>query len=172
MNPALADLKDIHLPAASAWWDIAYGWWVLLLLVIVLLVWGLPKLRFWYQSKKTKKILSLSIKTDFQTIRENYDKNKNAHQTLTQLSILLRRVALTVFEEQHTAGLVADDWLAFLDAQWGASKPEFSFAHPDIAGLLTEGAYQRMNQPDSVQDMDTLFEVIEGWLNTVVKYHV
>ncbi len=33
----LAELKDIHLPADISWWPLAPGWWMLMILCIVLL---------------------------------------------------------------------------------------------------------------------------------------
>lgn len=36
-NPALAELRDIHLPDAVSWWPIAWPWWLMLILLIAML---------------------------------------------------------------------------------------------------------------------------------------
>jgi len=38
MNPALAELKDIHLPEDVSWWPLAPGWWILAGLLTLLIV--------------------------------------------------------------------------------------------------------------------------------------
>lgn len=36
-NPALAQLRDIHLPEAVSWWPIAWPWWLMLVLLIAVI---------------------------------------------------------------------------------------------------------------------------------------
>lgn len=38
-NPALEQLRDIHLPQAVHWWPPAPGWWIVAALVLALTIW-------------------------------------------------------------------------------------------------------------------------------------
>ena len=38
-NPALEQLRDIHLPQAVHWWPPAPGWWVVAALILALTIW-------------------------------------------------------------------------------------------------------------------------------------
>ncbi|MGZ4954927.1 MAG: DUF4381 domain-containing protein, partial [Methylobacter sp.] len=98
MNPTLLDLKDIHEPEALGWWPPAIGWWMLAVfipLLIIFLVWLYKRLTRKTAIKTANKLLT-QIKQD-QT-RDNLQK-------LSDLSILVRRVAISVSPRAKTAGL-------------------------------------------------------------------
>ncbi len=170
MNPSLAELKDIHLPAASPWWELAYGWWLLLAFLLVLLFWGVPRLKRWLHVRREKRAVLASVQAGFKALQQDFAEHQNVHQLLAELSILLRRVALTLFEAEQVQGLTGDAWLDFLDKQW-RQKPELSFQSPKIAQLLSEGAY-RPSDNASVEDAQALLALVQQWLDEVVKQHV
>ena len=108
MNP-LDELKDIHLPSTVDWWPLAPGWWVsaVLVLIIVALLWALLRKR-----KQNKQRLNL-VMVPFETLAS--DTSLSSQDWLNELSMLIRRIAISSQGRNDTAGLVGSDWLAYLD---------------------------------------------------------
>ncbi len=105
MNP-LDQMKDIHLPPEVSFWPIAYGWWLLLVAVV------------------------LTIFFTARWIITNRQINKARRQALTELSqltadedwphqlnALLKRTALSYFDNAQVASLHTHQWVEFLCQQ-------------------------------------------------------
>lgn len=150
MEPQQLAIKDIHLPESLGWWPPAIGWWVLALsipLLLVLLVW-LYKRMTRKTAKKTAKKLLLQLKQD-STLE---DKEK-----LSQLSILIRRVAISTSTRAETASLTGAAWLEYLDSSVNGT--------PFTQGqgqYLAEAQYQKTLAADL--DIKQLIELTEDWL--------
>lgn len=176
MSQTLADLKDIHLPAPAPWWALGLGWWLLLVLTIVLLFvffgWLLPKILAWKRTKKSQHALKASIAEHFKHIQQTYAENGDAQACLQSVSTLLRRISLTLFAKQHTAGLIGKSWLTFLDQQWLNDKPQPCFSSPEIAALLSEGTYRPLTKKSHNHDIQALLSITEQWVALVLKQHV
>ncbi|MGZ5011280.1 MAG: DUF4381 domain-containing protein [Methylobacter sp.] len=154
MNPIL-DLKDIHEPEAIGWWPPAIGWWVLALaipLLIIFLVWFYKRLTRKTAIKTANKILA-QIKQD--TSRDN-------HQKLCDLSVLIRRVAISVSPRDKAAGLTGRQWLAFLDR----SVAGLPFSE-GVGQLLADAPY-RKTQPTELE-ISQLVTLCEDWLKAQTK---
>jgi len=107
---ASLDLRDIHAAAVPEFWPLAPGWWLLTMLVLVLLIvssWWLIKI--WRQRRHEARILC-----ELDTLTEN-----SPADAATQISTLLRRVALMRFKRIDVASLSGNDWLGFLDDTGG-----------------------------------------------------
>ncbi|HEY8158730.1 MAG TPA: DUF4381 domain-containing protein [Methylobacter sp.] len=154
MNPIL-DLKDIHEPEAIGWWPPAIGWWILALaipLLIIFLVWFYKRLTRKTAIKTANKILA-QIKQD--TSRDN-------HQKLSDLSVLIRRVAISVSPRDKAAGLTGRQWLAFLDR----SVKGLPFSE-GVGQLLADAPY-RKTQPTELE-ISQLINLCEDWLKAQTK---
>lgn len=136
MNP-LQELKDIHAPAAVEFWPPAYGWWLLvglLLVSIVLFVnWALKFRRA--RLAKRQALHSLKRISDTGT-------NK-----LSELNQLLKRAALSYFQEQNPQALHGKQWSSFLLATLPAQKAK------GVAANLT-AMQAALYQADSTQNDD------------------
>lgn len=175
MMQALDGLKDIHLPAPVSWWHLAWGWWLLLFLFVMLgvLLWlKLPSLRAWYQKQREYRALKKDVRAAFTAMRTAYDKEHDGLALLQAISILLRRIAISVFARQQSAGLIDDDWLQFLDAQWGNSKPAQGFCDKKNAELLKYHVYCREIDKKLHQDIKKLLDLSEKWADKVLKSYV
>ena len=118
-NP-LVNLKDIHLPPPVSFWTHAPGCWILAVLLISSLFIG--GVLFYRQHKKRKpKTEALRILKDLQILYQN---SKDEVVSLRNLSNLLRRTALTFYDNDEVASLQGSSWLEFLD-KTGKTK-EFS----------------------------------------------
>ncbi len=175
MNPALASLNDIHLPAAEAWWHLAWGWWLLLGLLALLAI-GLwaswSSLQAWRDKRRAYKALQADVQSELAAMRMAYAENHDGLVLLAAISSFMRRVSITVFERETSAGLIEDAWLDLLDSQWGEAKPEQGFSHAVNANLLKYGAYQQKIDDNMQLNIKKLLDLSEKWAAKVVKDYV
>ena len=142
VQPPALQLKDIHTPGIPEFWPPAPGWWLLAVVAIVLLTWFGIKLRHYLQSRRQRnQVLQL-----LNELGDRFDPAQ-APEWLSELSILLRRVALTRFPRQQIASLHGRDWLRFLDESGGNGR--FSDGPGQV---IATGPYQKESQfePDAV----------------------
>lgn len=134
MNPTAAalDLRDIHAAAPPAFWPPAPGWWVLAIVLFVALmalaVWGYRRYLAFRQKRQ--------IMHEIDKITDSY-LNKNTAIFVTEISTLLRRVALRRYDRAQVAPLTGAAWLRFLDDTGGEGEFE-----KGIGRILAVGPYQ------------------------------
>ena len=151
-NP-LVNLKDIHLPPPVSFWPPAPGWWILAVLLISSLFFG--GVWFYRRHKKRKpKTEALRILKDLQILYQN---SKDEVVSLRNLSNLLRRTALTFYDNDEVASLQGSSWLEFLD-ETGKTK-EFSQGAGKVLG--NEIFQQNVNP-----DMNALFTLVKKWISS------
>ncbi|MGR8978638.1 MAG: DUF4381 domain-containing protein [Gammaproteobacteria bacterium] len=148
-------LRDIHEPAAIGWWPPAIGWWILVIgvpLLIGLALWLYKHLNRTTVIKTAQKKLT-SISRD-QTLDDL--------QKLRELSILIRRVAISLAPRKESAGLIGRDWRRYLDQSVKGSP--FSSG----AGRFLSDAPYGKELPPGV-DVNQLINVCEDWLKAQSK---
>lgn len=107
----LAHLKDIHLPEAISWWPLAPGWYVVMLLIVLLII-GFV----YFMHKRYLNALAKNQALDLlNTYKDQYEKDHNAQLASARISELLRRVALVYFSRSDVASLHGDSWVEFLN---------------------------------------------------------
>lgn len=106
---SLDRLHDIVMAPPVPWWPPAPGWlWLLvigLILVLAALAWGLIR---WQANRYRREALA-----ELSALAEG------PAQNLTELSVLLKRTALTAFPRHRVAAATGPDWFAFLDRTGG-----------------------------------------------------
>lgn len=154
-DPAKLPLRDIHFPEAVSWWPLAPGWWIVMALLILFMVF----LYWWLFIKKvpTRSIADIASE-EFKLIQTNFGKHQNKAQLAKDLSEFLRRVCISLFPRTDTAGLTGHSWLAFLDQ--ALDRPEFT---QGCGKVINEAPYQSSPEYDEQQ----LLSLIENWLNSV-----
>ena len=151
-NP-LVNLKDIHLPPPVSFWPPAPGWWILAVLLITSLFFG--GVWFFRRYKKRKpKTEALRILKDLQILHQN---SQDEVASLRNLSNLLRRTALTFYDNDEVASLHGSSWLEFLD-KTGKTK-EFSKGAGKVLG---NEVFQQIVNPD----MNALFPLVKKWISS------
>ncbi len=107
----LAQLKDIHLPDAIGWWPLAPGWYVLLLMILIIAAVLAYILRKRHRDALAKNQALELLKS--YTIQ--YEKDRNAQLASARISELLRRVALVYYPRSAVASLHSEAWIEFLN---------------------------------------------------------
>jgi hypothetical protein len=155
MNPTAAatlDLRDIHAAPLPAFWPPAPGWWVLtavlLATLVVLAVWGYRRYRAYRQK--------VQIMAELEQLTSRYKKENNA-VFATEISTLLRRVALRRYARTRVAPLTGAAWLRFLDDTGGEGEFE-----KGVGRILEVGPYQ----PDTAEvPAEELLALARQWVS-------
>ncbi len=149
MNPEELPLRDIHLPDPLGWWPLAPGWWLLVLLMLAVIAWLFWR---WRQQQRGEHALDVALH------ELGYLQGKHGNNTkalLRELSVLLRRVAISQYGRQQVAGLTGDAWVKFLDDK--AGKPLFG---SKLAHLLTEIPYR----PETQAETALVLQATRQWI--------
>ena len=155
MQPVQLPLKDIHLPEAIGWWPPAVGWWILAVLIPVMLV-----LLIVLYKRITRKTAIKDAKKILNEIK--LDPGLDDYQKLCQLSVLMRRTAISHYPRTEVASLTSKEWLLFL--QRPMQDKRFT---EGVGKLLTEAPY--MKSADNVP-IKELTDLCEDWLKALVRF--
>lgn len=152
-SDALQDLRDVHMPDPISWWPPAFGWWMIMGLLILgggLIFWA------WAHRIRTRpRRLALA---HLKKVKQQYAAKADDHWAITQLSHLVRRMALATFPRSRVAGLSGQSWLSFLDTTGHTNL--FS----DGPGQsLCSGPYQ----PHGMHAAAEVIPLIERWIQQV-----
>jgi len=148
-------LKDIHLPQAIGWWPPAIGWWLLVVFIPLLMVF-----LYWSYKRLTRKTAINTAKNNLAAIKHNPALDN--YTKLREVSMLIRRVAISVAPRTEVASLTGRQWLAFLDKSvTGAPFSE------GCGQLLATAPYR--NTPPTELEISQLIGLCEDWLNAQTK---
>jgi len=158
MNPQdpLAQLKDIHLPEPVGWWPLAWGWWLLIGVLLVALAVGAW---LWWRRWRRRLYRRQALAKLTQAYRR-YREEADTARYLQSLNRLLRRAVLSGWpapENQRLAAMSGEDWLAFLDASLPGGQSEFTRG---AGRALLAGPYQ----PQPQADVEALQRLGREWL--------
>jgi hypothetical protein len=128
-------LRDVHLPPPVGWWPLAPGWWIALGLALATILLAIYLIRRWRRQTLIKLALA-----ELKAIETG---ELGAPEKLREISMLLRRIALTAYPRAEIAGLAGEAWLQWLDQPFG--QPRFSLG---AGRLLLTGPYQRLADAD------------------------
>lgn len=146
----LAKLHDIHLPAPIGWWPLAPGWYVLIVMVLLLLGLAIGFIRHFKIVNAPKKE-ALALLKQYQ---EAYRQHGDCSLCCKNISELLRRVALVYYPRREVAGLKGEKWLAFLNNT--AKDIDFT----SLRELLETFPYQAQ----ASGDLEPLFIAAKRWI--------
>jgi Domain of unknown function (DUF4381) len=155
MEPGQLPLRDIHLPEPIGWWPPALGWWLLAILIPLVLA-----LIFWLYKFLTRKTAIKAAKKLLLNIKQGHQRDNS--QKLKELSILIRRVAISTTARSGCAGLTGRQWLEFLDR----SVKGAPFTQ-GIGQLLANAPYQHRSPTE--QEISQLTSLCEDWLTAQSK---
>ena len=169
MQPDISNipLRDIHLPGDISWWPPAIGWWIVAALIILLGL-GLYMLK---RRRERRKVAKAALK-ELVGIKTVYDKNLDAKSFITKLSILLRRVCITIFPNENVASIIGKDWLEFLDQciRDKGKTNEPLFTRKAAADLLNVPYMKNIQHRD--MDIEQLYKISEVWIKNLPDFQV
>lgn len=108
----LAQLKDIHLPPEIGYWPPSFGWWIVLVALLLAITFLFVNVYTRWKKGKAKRQALAHLKT----ISEQSD------QWHIELNTLLKRAALSYFEAGNVASLHSDTWTNFMASRLPVSK--------------------------------------------------
>lgn len=148
-NPWMTNLVQPLPPEAVPWWPPAPGWYVLMVLIIVGLLWmGWRVVRRWRANAYRREAARL---VDCVADRG----------TLDELPEIVKRAALLAFPRSEVASLSGDEWLGFLDGTLGSTGfttgsgrlfADLAFSRDGGSGLTQE-------------ESQTLINLAKRWVN-------
>jgi len=145
-------LRDVHPPAEPPWWPPAPGWWIVLAIALALLAiairYARPRWRRWRIRRK--------LLAELEAIVGRHRAGALETATAADVSQLLRRAALQRYPQPAAAGLVGDDWIAFLSAR-DRERGRFE----SLRDALTAAPY---SPPGTKVDAAALLSAARGWL--------
>lgn len=152
-DPLQLPLRDIHLPPEPGFWPPAPGWWLLAALVLG----GCACVYMWLLYRRRARRSALGVaRNELDNLRRRAEAG-DLEQTIRDLSVLLRRVAISLFPRKETAGLTGTDWLRFLDRPF----PERPFSE-GAGKILIDAPYRRRVD---VAEIAPLFALCESWFS-------
>lgn len=155
-NNLLEKLKDIYLPdRISQLWPLAYGWWIVLGIIVLIVVLVMIFLRL----KKKKRQYKNSIINEFRQEVEGVYNDDPTH-VLETISVYLKRVAVQKFPDEDITTLYGEKWLEYLDSKIDDESFETTKAR------LLENTYKpiELDRPT----FDEIMAVAEKWLRSVI----
>lgn len=146
MKPDFSQLRDIHTPAPVSWWPPALGWWALALLLLLLFAFTLWEWKRYQRNRWRRSALK-----ELARLRD-----EGRDQVVREMSVLLRRVAISRYPREEVASLTGEAWLAFLDRPMGEESPFQS----GIGRILLHGPYA----PKAKVKPEALLDLGERWI--------
>lgn len=155
----LSQLRDIHLPDAVSLWPPAPGWWLLLVLALV----GLVYLCRHAIAAMIRRRRLASVLRELDQAYAAYNeqaafdnkRNQAGLEFLATVNRLLKRVAQVMFPDSGCTHLTGREWLHFLDACDDGS--DFSRG---AGTVLADAIYQRRFTADT----DALYRISKNWI--------
>jgi hypothetical protein len=148
-------LRDIHLPEAISWWPPAIGWWLLAVLMPLLL-----GFLYWLYKRLTRKTALKTARKLLKALKN--DPTLDERAKIAELSVLLRRVAISIDTRSPVAGLAGQNWLHYLD---GAVKGTPFSEGP---GRIFLNSHYQKSAPTELA-IQEVFQLCEDWLKAQSK---
>ena len=150
-------LRDIHLPEPISWWPPAPGWWLLVTLLLALVA-----LSFLLILLRRRGRLRREAGIALEQIRNSYEQQGDGTRLAADLSVLLRRIAISRYPQAEVASLTDSQWLTFLDRGIVNSKAANGFSQ-GIGRMLTEDPYRL----DMEIDAEGLLSICQTWVQSL-----
>jgi len=145
---SLERLHDIVAPPPVPWWPPAPGWYVLGGVLFFLLALGLVA---WLQQYRANAYRREALR-ELDALEEK--------QQWQELSVLLKRVALSAFPRTEVASLTGESWMAWLNQHGGGKE-----VSPELGRMFTEKVYHPASKATHAeQDWRDAAASVRNWI--------
>ncbi len=179
-NPALEQLRDIHLPQSVHWWPPAPGWWIVAALLLALGIWLSRYLQARYRRQYFRGESQDLLKQIWQDYQQNHqqqaENTANADRDFIENTLaLLRRAGKTAqlsaasnsedrSEDSDTAHLESMPSPALLKALDEHSAGKLSAALP--LQDISERLYRADSKALTTEQAQCFYAVAKNWLKS------
>jgi len=167
-TPALEGLKDIHLPDHISAWPPAFGWWLLILLIlagVIITILTIKKYRRkWGYRKIALRLLTQAYQSSNQP-HESPVKCSDDSKVTTTVNTLrhpahilmetLKRCAIAAYPDTSLSGLHGKEWIDFLNRQ-----TQQSYFNDTLSTVILDQQYQA--NPNI--DIEQLYHACQQWV--------
>lgn len=149
-------LHDIVAPSPVPWWPPAPGWYWIMGLIVIAIVWSaILGLVHWQRNRYRREALAL-----FAALERQLSEPQRRAFVVTSFAILLKRAALSAWPRATVAALTGSRWLTFLD-RTGRSN---SFSQGP-GTLIAKVAYDPQGAENlTEQEIRQLAVLVRDWL--------
>lgn len=186
-NPALEQLRDIHLPQAMHWWPPAPGWWIVAILVLALTIWLSRYLRARYRRQYFRGESQDLLKEIWQNYQQD-NEQQAANSTSTSADrdfientlALLRRAGKTAQlvtvsnskdRSQNRAAVPTQGHLASMPSPALLKALDEHSVGKLSAALPLQDISERLYRPDSkaltTEQAQCFYDVAKNWLRSL-----
>lgn len=156
--PELAELKDIHLPDPITFWPPAPSVWITLIATIVIIALIYTLVNKFIRRSVLKRVALGELKLIA-------NQSFTEQERLSALGTLVRRIAISRFEQREVASLSGGDWLTFLDNTFDPSGKANLFREGH-GQLLGDARYGTDTELDTIS-LTALHQLIKEWINRI-----
>ena len=104
----MEDLRDIKGLEAISFWPLAYGWWILIITLILIKL----TIYFLYKKKSSyKNSWKFKAELELKNLKQNIDQNTIISDSFE----LLKKISIIKFGRSSCANLTGIDWLTWLN---------------------------------------------------------
>lgn len=144
-------LRDIHLPNPISWWPLAPGWWLVIGIILLCIIFAVIILKYFMRPTLYKEAA-----TALARIESEFQQHEDATYSIKEISALLRRVILSQNGSDKKGGITGHAWLEILDKNMNGE--EF---REGPGKLLLSGPYQ---ENVDKRDVPELIELCRKWI--------
>ena len=164
MTNPLDQLRDIHLPPGPEAWPPSPGWWATLVTAGLLFLIGRKLWQTWQRHRRDKRFVR-EARDILADIERRFEAGSPPEPLAGELSVLVRRVFLSLFNRPHVAGLQGEEWLAMLART--TSNPAFG---KDFRAVFSEAPYRRqMDDGEFTKQFRKALKAVDNWLQVSTR---
>lgn len=157
LSSSLEQLRPIHMPDTIGYWPIAWGWWCVFGLVVLMLLGGGYWLWRHYQQGLPKR-KALQLLADCEAL---YQVTSNEQQACATIVDILKRVALAYFSREEVAELYGETWVYFLQK---TGKHLDFLAIKDMVVARPYMSASKDTLVDNHDNMNLFFRLARSWV--------
>lgn len=156
----LAQLADIHLPAAVSYWPPAPGWWIVAAGLLALLAYAGRKVARAARQRRICEHALAELERCYAALgrTEELDPENLKLRFVNEFNSVIRRVALYHFPQANVASLAGVAWVDFI-----REKGDSSLLTDEIAQALSYGRFQTKIEVD----VEALNSLGQQWITSL-----